>query len=217
MSQIFFIGASAVYGVGGDKGGVADLTKIEIHQKMYGSGGIGEENGHEIYNLAVPGATSANIIERLDRGVKSRNKGRNVITLFSGGSNDTKNLSDPSDTSKDSQYRQNAMTIIQKLKEISDQVIIFGLTPVDETKTNPRVHADGTKVYFFNENRKRLESILMEVAKENSLQAIPLFDDAMQNHWINNCLYADGLHPNTAGHQWIYDRIKPTLWKAIGL
>ena len=36
MIQIFFIGSSSIYGVGGESGGYADIVKQSLHKKMYG-------------------------------------------------------------------------------------------------------------------------------------------------------------------------------------
>ena len=55
MKQIFILGASTAYGVGGEHGGWGDLIKQYAHSKMYGQSGAGEK--YEVFNFALSGAT----------------------------------------------------------------------------------------------------------------------------------------------------------------
>lgn len=50
MTQIFILGSSNAYGVGGKDGGWADILKQYLHNKMYGKYGIGEK--HELFNFS---------------------------------------------------------------------------------------------------------------------------------------------------------------------
>ncbi|OGL36667.1 hypothetical protein A3E49_01320 [Candidatus Saccharibacteria bacterium RIFCSPHIGHO2_12_FULL_49_19] len=214
MTQVLFFGSSSVYGVGGELGSAADYLKCDLHAAMYGANGIGEH--HAIFNLGISGASTEDLLDRMPKELQHRSQKGKTIVFFSGGGNDTKFLSNPDDTSMDEQYRQNLQKIVNLLKKFRVDIVLYGMTPVDETKTNPRIHADGTKVYFFNRSRKRLEKIMEAVAEQNRIEVIPLIEETEKLGWLDY-LYEDGLHPNTKGHKWIADKIRPALWRRLDL
>lgn len=220
MAQILFFGAATVYGVGGETGGAPDLIKMELHKQAYSSGGPGEEVGHETYNLGIPGGTSSLLLERLKAELLPRNKNnRQLVVLISIGSNDAHNTDAAGTHAVDiAGYKQNLETIFKALKETSAKTIAYGLTPVDESKTAPIVGASsGTAKYFLNQRIKEFENTFMQVAETAGAQTVPIFEQAIQESWGQKYLYTDGLHPNSAGHSWIAEKIKPHLWQLINL
>jgi lysophospholipase L1-like esterase len=51
---------------------------------------------------------------------------------------------------------------------------------------------------------------LQQVAEAAGATFLPLFNDVPAD-WISRCLYSDGLHPNDAGHQWIFERLRASI------
>lgn len=220
MAQILFFGASSTYGVGGENGGTPDLIKAALHKQAYGPSGAGGEIGHEVYNLGIPGATSALLLERIKEELKPRTKNnRQLITLVSIGTNDSHDIDSNRTHAIDSAtYRQNLVNIFAELKGAGAYVITYGFTPVDESKTSPIINpASGHSKYFINDRIREFEKFFMRVAEDNGAQAVPLFEQAIQESWGRNYLYPDGLHPNTAGHVWIAEKIRPKLWELLNI
>ena len=218
MAQILFFGASTVYGVGGEAGGAPDLIKTELHKQAYAPSGPAEGVGHEIYNLGIPGATSAMLLKRAQNELSARTKSaRKLIVLLSVGVNDSKNTDGQESHLVDIvTYKQNIEKILAVFLKASASVIAYGFTPVDETKTSPYADsADPSTEYFVNDRIKKFENVLMRVAAQKGAQALPLFEQAIQESWTYSYLYNDGLHPNSAGHVWLAEKIKPILWEEL--
>src|SRR3989344_3144708 len=218
MAQILFFGASTVYGVGGEAGGAPDLIKTELHKQGYAPSGPAEGVGHEIYNLGIPGATSAMLLERIQNELSARSKGdRKLIVLLSVGGNDSKNTDGQGSHLVDiATYKQNVEKILAVFSEAGVSVIAYGFTPVDETKTSPFPGSTtAPAAYFVNNRIKEFEKVFMGAAPETGAQTLPLFEQAIQESWVRFFIYNDGLHPNSAGHAWLAEKIKPILWKEL--
>lgn len=217
--QIFCIGASSIYGVGGTKGSWADLLKAEIHALQYGPEGIGQV--HEVYNLAVPGRTIADSRQRTEVELKTMTKpGRKVISIVQFGGNNALAIDSPDNyVSTPEEYRTEMKEMLVLIKSLSNQVICLGSTPCDESKTTPIVKdlEKNTKVYMSNERKRLFESINDEVASELGMTFIPLFDSAQKKDWTETFQFSDGIHPNDSGYEWIYQHIKPYVFKRLGL
>jgi len=93
--------------------------------------------------------------------------------------------------------------LINQAKNISDKIIFFGLTKVDEAKTKPIPWA--TEKFYDNENVSKYNSVIEEVSSKHRLPFVNLFDLLEAND-----LY-DGLHPNSDGHNKMFLRIKEFL------
>ena len=218
MAQILFFGASVVYGVGGEAGGAPDLIKAELHKQAYAPSGPAESVGHEIYNLGVPGATSAELLGRIQNELSARAKSaRKLIVLLSVGVNDSKNTDGQgSHLVNIATYKQNIEKILAIFSEAGASVIAYGFTPVDETKTSPYAgYAALPADYFINSRIKEFENVFIRVAAKKGAQTLPLFEQAVQESWVHNFLYNDGLHPNSAGHAWLAKKIKSILWEEL--
>ena len=85
-------------------------------------------------------------------------------------------------------------------------IILIGLTPVNEKLTNPYENT-----FFFNDRIKQYNKII-----ENCCSKDILFIDLFEE-WINNPKYinwlGDGLHPNAKGYEKMYQKIKEFLIK----
>lgn len=218
MAQILFFGASGVYGVGGEAGGAPDLIKVELHKQAYAPSGPAEGVGHEVYNLGIPGATSAMLLKRAQNELSARTKsGRKLIILLSVGVNDSKNTDGQGSHLVDiATYKQNIEKILVVFLEASASVIAYGFTPVDETKTSPYTGSSvAPAVYLTNNRIKEFEKVFIGAAAQKGAQTLPLFEQAIQESWVRFFICNDGLHPNSAGHAWLAEKIKPVLWKEL--
>ncbi len=217
--QIFCIGASSIYGVGGTKGGWVELLKADLHQKMYGPNGIGEM--HEVYNLAVPGAVVKDLVERTKIELKTMSKpGRLTFSIVQIGANNAKAIDEPDNfVSTPEEYRQEATDFLELVKKSSDAVLCLGMRPMDQTKVMPIVKdkEKHRKVYFPNDRIATFEKILGVTAASLGIQFIPLFDELLNADADGKLGWQDGIHPNDAGYEWLYKKIKPVVMRTLEL
>jgi len=163
---------------------------------------LGELSDDTVYNLGVCGDTSKEILARFENEFKAR-KGEKLY--FAIGINDSGCVDTPENPWIDEeQFAQNIQEIIDKAKHLTDEEIIFiGPTNVDETKTNPikysRLH------YYTNDRIVKFDSTIKEICQKEKTKFISLLD------LITVDDTDDGLHPNTVGHEKIFERIKENV------
>lgn len=211
--QIFCIGASTTYGVGGSKGGWADLLKQKLHQKMFGSNPTGEK--HEIYNLGVPGATIGNMVERTEVSLRTIKKiDRKSISIVQGGANNALAVERPDNfVSTTEEYRKELIDFFSVVKNLSDEVVCLGSVPMDESKTTPIIKdlERGKTAYFFNKRIEQFEKVLQETVEGLGIIFVPLFNEATSIGWVPDYQFKDGIHGNDKGHAWLCDKAWATI------
>jgi lysophospholipase L1-like esterase len=208
MKQVFMLGASSVYGVGAEHAGWGDLIKQYFHSKMFSEGGIGEK--YEIYNFAKSGATIDFILDTFPTHLTNYGKGEKVITIVSVGGNNSRAKDEPTNfASTPASYTTELTQLIELLKASSEKVIFVSTAYVDETKTNPITTSHDNKYYFTNARRKQFEEITKELCEQNGIDFASIV--VSEEEWIKNYTFKDGLHPNQAGHQLLFDAIEPYL------
>lgn len=209
MIQFFVFGSSSVYGVGGEKGGWADMIKLRLHQNMYSDGGVGEK--YELYNFGKSGATIRFVQNTFKNQLKNYRRNCKIIALASVGGNNSKAENEPDNyVSTLKEYREEMVNFLTELKREVDRVLFIGGGYVDELKTNPKPNPlTGGKSFFSNKRRIRFDVVLQEICRELSVDYIAV--DVGQEEWIEKYLHADGLHANTVGYKYIADKV----WKNI--
>ncbi|MBI1327215.1 MAG: hypothetical protein GC136_06190 [Alphaproteobacteria bacterium] len=206
MTQIFIFGSSNSYGVGGTKGGWADLLKQQLHTLMYGPNGIGEK--HQLYNFGKPGAKAQfvknNFQQQLDL---YRNKGQKAVAVLSVGGNNAKAETTPDNyVSTPEEYTNIMQDLVVALKASVDALYVLGYRPYDESKTSPKSNPlTGGQSHFRNDRRAQFQAILEKICAEQNVEFIGL--TVSDEVWIRDYLFDDGLHPNDAGYQMICDDI----------
>ena len=215
MIQIFISGASITYGVGSADGGWADMVKRYLHKRQYGESGEGSEH-YEVYNFAKPGATVEEVRDSMttDVGLRRR-QGEKSIIILSVGMNNAKCINSPNSyVSTIDSYKTSLNELLGTARNITDNVIFVGYTPVDEKLTAPRISPlTGEQVYFFNNRIKEFNSICKAVCGEMEVIYVDIFDKANTEGWKD--FLVDGVHPNVDGHGWIFNQLKPYLERAI--
>lgn len=209
MIQVFFIGSSSIYGVGGENGGYADLVKQAIHKKMFGPGGVGEK--YEIYNFGKSGATTDFVLETFPNLLRQYGRGGKTITIVNVGGNNAKAENEPDNfVSTIEEYSEQMTKLLDMLKECSTRVIAVGSGYYDESKTYPKPSPlTGGKSYFTNERSKKFQQRFKELCKERGITFIEVGVD--EKAWIDKYVYIDGLHANSAGHELISQKILKEL------
>ncbi|HZM64343.1 MAG TPA: GDSL-type esterase/lipase family protein [Candidatus Saccharimonadales bacterium] len=218
MKTLLVFGASITHGIGGEQGGWVDKLKNWLHQEMADVHGAGLQCA--VYELGVIGNTTRDIVGRFEVETLARieqKDPKNTYILFSAGTNDSKASSKPDNyLYTPDEFATNAQAFIRLAKEYANHVWCVGLVPVDQAKVHPKRNPlTGGTSYFENQRIHRFEEALALACKTEKIPCITLFDTAPTD-WTKQYLTADGMHPNDAGHQWIFEQVRPKLRTIVG-
>jgi len=101
-------------------------------------------------------------------------------------------------------------TLGRILEAGSRKLVLVGLTPVDETRTNPYKE---DKIYL-NEWIRRYDGLLGEFARSRGAPFVSLYDEFVSRGGPRE-LTVDGLHPSPAGHTFIAERASGVLSQVL--
>ncbi len=214
MTQIFIFGASTAYGSGAELAGWGDLLKQSMLTKMYGKDGPGEKC--EVYNFAQHGATIEFVLVAAPEQLKYYRKSGKVVAVVQVGGNNIKAKGTPDGFVVSLEEYENLMSqLIERLRVGVDELVMLdALMPVDESKTNPEIDkTTGRKSYFTNDRIFLFNHALGKLCRKYKVHHIDLTTDPKE--WVKDRVSADGLHPNQAGHRYIFDKVSPQIEKLL--
>ncbi len=154
-----------------------------------------------VYNLSISGAMSKDVLDRFDNEYNARQP---KIVLIAIGINDSafdENVNGCRISLKNT--KSNLEQLIIKTRERGSRIMFVGLTSVNEDLVTPIPWA--SNVSYSNGNIKKYDNIIKEVAEINNVPYCYMFD-LLQKDDLD-----DGLHPNTKGHEKMFERIKDFL------
>lgn len=154
-----------------------------------------------VFNCGVSGDNTEDLLQRFK--VEASAREPNIIIL-SIGINDSQYVN-----SKDNpripikKFQNNLQKLVNQAKYFTTRIIFIGLTKVDESKTMP-IPWDTVKFYDMD-NVSEYNFALKKFCQNNKLLFIDMLD------LLDDTDLEDGLHPNSYGHQKIFERIKNFL------
>lgn len=165
-----------------------------------------------IFNLGVSADNSADILKRVESETIARTRHNEppVVVVQIGVNDSCVENGKPQQTIE--QYKTNLREIVKKLKGLGSEVIFIGSSCCDDSKTNPVFWGE---YYYINKDIKSYEQAMQEVANDLKVPFIPVFDAFYEQFAKDPGLLPDGLHPNTSGHQLIFDIVKPDIIKLL--
>lgn len=209
MSQILIFGDSIAYGAWDKEGGWSERLKTFSNKKSIGSN---LEFYCAVYNLAIDGDFTESLLKRLDNEAKQRIQrihGQETIFVFAIGSNDSISNRKNIFWTAPKKFKKNLERIIKITQKYSSKIIFIGLTPADESKTNP-VSWDNN-VFYKNKDQKKYDEIIKSTCQKNKIHFIEIFNEFEKIDYKK--LLEDGLHPNSKGHKIIFEIVKDYLTK----
>ncbi len=191
-TDIFIFGDSITYGEGdNEKCGWVNRLRLNLETNT--------QRDFYVYNLGISGDISEGIRKRFDFEIQTRKDEENeTIIIFAIGINDTQDINGK-DRVTIEKFAENILYLIKQAKKYSNKILFIGLSKVDETKVVP-VPWSQEKRYF---NRKiiQFDNKLKEICQQNEIRYFYMYDKLTLDK------LADGLHPNSNGHQIICDKI----------
>jgi len=163
-----------------------------------------------VYNLGILGDSTIELLKRINIEAKARTKYYNsenkfIITIAIG-TNDLRGIDSPNNIQvKPEKYEKNLNEIIKIAKNHTEHIVLIGLPPVDESKTNPF-----EETYFTNKNILKYNNIIEKIANKQKLVFINIYNKFISEKNYQN-LFSDGLHPNESGQELIFKIIKENL------
>jgi len=196
--DICIFGASITYGAFDlEKGGWANRLRLYLDEHDYDG---------ETYNLGVSGHTTEDLLNRFEDEVKARNTKKIIISI---GANDSIHLvKEKRNYVLIENFEKNLELLINKAKKITAEVTFVGLIPVDDSKLDP-IPWNKNRI-FKNKTVKEYNNKMKEVCQKEDVEFIDIFDDfsIIENY---EKLLVDGLHPNSEGHQIMFELINKQL------
>ena len=197
--QLVVIGDSSVYGWGDTEGG----GWCERLKKDWSK----NQHGPIIYQLGVRGDGIEKVALRWEkewssRGETRRNKPKAI--LLNVGLNDTAAIGqkDGRNQLEINGFEYGLERLIYEMKSQA-QVFIIGLTPIEESKM-PFAGC----LWYSNEFCHSYERRMEEVCINQNVPFLPTFREMYADYRSKNWISEDGIHLNSKGHLWMYQRLK---------
>jgi len=203
MANILVFGASIAYGFADSNSGWVQRLRTFLENDYFNN----KKEWFEVYNLGISGDTTEDLSKRIKTDAEPRSE-PNTITLISIGVNDSAKWTEKKGNwVSPENYRKNLIAIVKKAQVFSKQVILIGITPVDESKTKPPPWAP--HISYLKNNIEEYNQIMGAVALEFKTPFINLIPELKKIGW--NKMLKDGVHPNDEGHQKIFELVKKEL------
>ena len=189
MYNIFCIGDSVTFGIGGDSTkviGWCDQLKFNLQ--------------HRVWNLGISGDTSQGILKRINEAIVRTKPSRKNIFIIAVGLNDLA-FDGQSYEVNPSKYAENITQICNFYKQYG-QVIILESTLISSKIGNKK-----DKYGNFRKISDLLDynQILENISAENKFEFIKFLDFGL------NFVGDDGLHPNQLGYNYMAEIIEQKL------
>lgn len=163
-----------------------------------------------IFNLGISGDGSDRLASRFKNETEARKfPGEELAFIFSIGTNNTWVRSNGEPVSTPDKYLDDLRKLISMAREYSPRIMFIGLTPCDEARAHPVPW--NKDIYFTNERLRLFDETLKKACEEENVKYLPIFEAIKQRLDSGEDIYTDGLHPNDAGHQLIFERVRPAL------
>ncbi len=198
MYNILIFGDSITWGAVDSKGGWAQRIKNEQGQ-------------NSVYILGISGDNSTQLLKRFEGEALARlDEDNQTALIIAIGINDSQiEIQNNINKTSAEDFRQNLNQIIKKGRKFAQQIILVGLTPVDEDKVKPMpwklTHG------YTNEQVEKYNNIIEDVAKEQGVTFLEIYKKLREGDY--KTLLFDGLHPNDKGHELIHNTVLKELQK----
>ena len=205
--KLVAFGDSLIYGFGDNVGG----GWVERLRRQWM---LPESAGHVLYNLGVRGDRTYQVAQRLENEFRHRGELRNRVPdaiILSVGLNDSARVQ--SFTGRSYTDFEHFKTVLDNLLNLSQQlcpVIFVGMVPVDESKMPFQ-----DCLYYSHADQYRYKEATKLACELRGIPYLDIFDKWLDrgNIWCSSCLTSDGLHPNAAGYQSLFEDV--TSWEPI--
>lgn len=207
MAKVLVFGDSIAYGVWDIEGGwVQRLRKFFDGKTLSDS-----DFQHRVYNLSVSGDTTWDLLERFEFETRRRMKeDEELVIIFAIGVNDSYYVHSRGNfRTSVKQFKKNLQKLIELAKRFSPKIIFLGLMPVDESKVDP-MPWDKDKSYK-GKRVTEFDNVVKSVCKDNKVFFVDILNGIGNDYKM---FLEDGVHPNSEGHEKMFEIVKGFLQKS---
>lgn len=205
--RLVVLGDSLVYGFGDHEGG----GWVERLRRQWM---LPDSPGHVLYNLGVRGDRVLQVTQRLENEFRHRGELRNRVPdaiILSVGVNDSTRVQSPHGRNY-TDFDQ-FQTLVENLLDQAQQlcpVLFVGMVPVDESKM-PFQNC----LYYNHDDQYRYKQATKLACLDRQIPYLDIFEKWLDRSrdWRESRLTQDGLHPNVAGYQALYQDV--VNWEAF--
>ena len=198
MSTFIVFGDSIAYGAWDSEGGWVQRLRRFLDSA---------DSGDIVYNLGISGDTAGGVLERMNAEAAGRiDSEYSTLIIVAVGINDSYLLNGEPHV-EESVFEQNLKGIIETAKSLGSDVAFLGLMPVDESATCPTQW--NHSVSYYNNRIEEYDAIIRNLCEETGTPFIPLFDEWMEKDYSK--FLEDGVHPNSEGHERIFEKVSSFL------
>lgn len=182
-----------------EQGGWADRLKKHYFKQSVDS----QTQEITIYNLGVAGETSDGLVHRFEIELKARHiNGQELLLVFAYGANDivihkNKNIV------PEAYFIRNLKHCIAAAKKFKAQILLLNLLPI-ASSIEGTINQHGK--LRFGRDIQAYNQIIKNLSVEVNCEYLDVNTDFEENF-----LCSDGVHPNSKGHELLYQKIKTKL------
>lgn len=209
-ARVLAFGASILQGYyDNDRGGW--VNRLRQH---YDTLGLANNDVKQptIFNLGVIGHTVEDIGKRIVNETGARhNPGEELVFIFSVGMNNAATDAAGIPKSTPENYSTALISLFKKARKFSPKILCVGLTPVDETRTQPVPWDPNT--HYTNDRIKLFDQTMQTACEMQGALYVPVFEPFLANCNSGQSMFTlrDGLHPNGRAHKLIASIVLPKL------
>jgi len=205
--QILIFGDSIVYGSWDtEKGGWVNRLREYLEDKMLAYPSL----YYLTYNLGISGDTSTELLSRFKSETEARLKEEGEkLFIFAIGTNDATFVPSQNDFKSRGidNFKTNLSELLKQAQQFPAKIVFVGFVPIDESKTTP-FEWNPDRV-LTTENLNKYQGALKSFCAENNIPFIDVYENFIKEDYKN--LLDDGLHPNSSGHQKIFEIVRDYL------
>ena len=160
-----------------------------------------------LYNLGIAGETTDGLMNRFDIELKARHiNGQELLIVFAYGVNDivihkNKNIV------PEAYFIRNLKHCIESAQTLKAKILLLSLLPIADSNEG-RLNQHGK--LRFNHDIQAYNLILKKLSDEINCEYLDLYTAFVKNN-TEDFLSSDGVHPNSKGHELLYQKIKQKL------
>ena len=155
-----------------------------------------------VYNRGVCGDDTDRLLRRFKMEATALEPD---VIIFAIGINDSQHVRPRKDSRiRIEKFRKNLEVLLNQAKRITGRIIYVGLTRVDESKTVP-IPCDAVD-YYNNESISGYDAAIKKLCQKNKVAYIGMLD------LLSAYDLEDGLHPNSRGHEKMFERVRKSLF-----
>ncbi len=191
--NICIFGDSIVWGASDyERGGWAERLKVHCMEKY---------DDVTVYNLGISGDNTESLLKRLEKEAADRDPD---LIIFAIGTNDAQYVNEKGSYGVGmDRFRDNLSMLVDGAGKLSSEIAFIGLTEVDESKTAP-IPWDPEK-YHDNESVHEYNEAIGSLCERHGARYIDMKGVIGKND------LEDGLHPNSRGHDKIFQKVLKEL------